>query len=136
MVASGKARFYSSVLMLLLVRFFIRAYQYALSPLLTLLCGPDSGCRFSPTCSAYFLEAVEMYGLLRGSWLGLKRLARCQPWGGCGYDPVPALESRRRKFSTCHGQEPDKSETCSASARRNRTRLAALAVSLCSDVCE
>ena|SRR5215831_9891948 len=88
MVAPRKARFYPA-LMLGLVRFFIRLYQCTLSPLLRLLCGPDCGCRFTPTCSRYFLEAVEMHGVGRGSWLGLKRLARCQPWGGCGYDPVP-----------------------------------------------
>ena len=88
MVASGKTRFYSA-LMVGLVRLFIRVYQYTLSPLLRLLCGPASGCRFAPTCSAYFLEAVETYGVVHGSWLGLKRLSRCQPWGGSGYDPVP-----------------------------------------------
>ncbi len=88
MVASREARFYSA-LMLGLVGFLIRIYQCTLSPFLGLLCGPNSGCRFTPTCSAYFLEAVEAHGVLHGSWLGLKRLARCQPWGGSGYDPVP-----------------------------------------------
>jgi hypothetical protein len=91
-VASGKARFYPA-LMFWLVRFFIRVYQCTLSPVLRLLCGPDSGCRFTPTCSAYFLEAVEVHGIRHGSWLGLKRLARCQPWGGFGYDPVPRREN-------------------------------------------
>jgi putative membrane protein insertion efficiency factor len=91
-VASGKARFYPA-LMLWLVVFFIRVYQCTLSPLLRLLCGPESGCRFTPSCSRYFLEAVETHGLRRGTWLGLKRLARCQPWGGCGYDPVPHRET-------------------------------------------
>ncbi len=89
MVASGKARFYPSVLMLRLVRVSIRIYQSTLSPFLSLIGGPGSGCRFEPTCSAYFLEAVETHGFWRGSWLGLKRIARCQPWGGCGHDPVP-----------------------------------------------
>src|SRR5258707_14137820 len=88
MVASRETRFYSA-LMLRLLRSIIRVYQCTLSPLLGLLCGPDSGCRFTPTCSAYFLEALEAHGLLYGSWLGLKRLARCQPWGGSGHDPVP-----------------------------------------------
>jgi uncharacterized protein len=88
MVASGKARFYSA-LMLALVRLFVRIYQYTLSPVLSSICGPGCGCRFTPTCSAYFLEAVERHGLRRGSRLGLKRLARCQPWGGAGHDPVP-----------------------------------------------
>ncbi|MGI9114721.1 MAG: membrane protein insertion efficiency factor YidD, partial [Chthoniobacterales bacterium] len=51
--------------------------------------GPDSGCRFWPTCSEYLLEAVEQHGFWRGSWFGAKRLLRCQPWGGSGFDPVP-----------------------------------------------
>ena len=90
MVASPKARFYSTPLtMVLLVRFLIRAYQWTVSPLLSWLGGPSTGCRFHPSCSAYFLEAVERHGALRGSWLGVKRLARCQPWGGQGEDPVP-----------------------------------------------
>src|SRR5260370_29163526 len=84
MVASGKARFYSSVLMLWLVRAFIRIYQCTLSPLLSLIGGPGSGCRFEPTCSAYFLEAVETHGFWQAIWLGSKRIVRCQPWGGCG----------------------------------------------------
>ena len=88
MVAPRHTRFYSA-LMLGLVRFIIRLYQGTLSPVLRLLCGSDCGCRFTPTCSRYFLEAVETHGVGYGSWLGLKRLARCQPWGGCGYDPVP-----------------------------------------------
>ena len=92
MVASGKARFYSSALMLFFVRFFIRAYQWTVSPVLSWLGGSGSGCRFEPTCSAYFLEAAETHGVIRGSWIGLKRLLRCQPWGGQGYDPVPALK--------------------------------------------
>ncbi len=79
--------------MLLIVRFFIRAYQVTISPALSLLGGPGSGCRFQPTCSHYFLEAVETHGVLRGSWLGLKRLGRCQPWGGQGHDPVPPVRA-------------------------------------------
>jgi putative membrane protein insertion efficiency factor len=83
--------------MLSLVRFFIRAYQYTFSPLLSLICGASSGCRFTPTCSEYFLEAVETHGIVHGSWLGLKRLGRCQPWGGAGDDPVPKA-TRNREF--------------------------------------
>jgi uncharacterized protein len=63
--------------------FLIRAYQVTLSPLI------GGSCRFTPTCSAYAAEAITTYGAARGSWLALKRLARCQPWGGFGYDPVP-----------------------------------------------
>lgn len=74
---------------MLLIRLLIRGYQLLLSPLLQLLTGPGGGCRFEPSCSRYFLEACESHGVGRGSWLGLKRIARCQPWGGFGIDPVP-----------------------------------------------
>jgi len=46
-------------------------------------------CRFHPSCSHYFAEAVERHGAWRGAWLGVRRLLRCQPFGGSGYDPVP-----------------------------------------------
>jgi putative membrane protein insertion efficiency factor len=52
-----------------------------------------SPCRFVPSCSSYALEAIETRGALVGSWLALRRLLRCQPWGGHGYDPVPPLHS-------------------------------------------
>ena len=70
-----------------LVRLLIRFYQGFISPVIHLT--PGSGCRFTPSCSAYFLEAVETHGVLRGGWMGLKRIGRCHPWGGFGYDPVP-----------------------------------------------
>jgi putative membrane protein insertion efficiency factor len=92
MVAPGKARFYFSGLMAGLIRILIRIYQCTLSPVLSWLGGPGMGCRFEPSCSEYFAQAVRMHGALAGSWLGVKRLARCQPWGGCGYDPVPAQD--------------------------------------------
>ena len=63
---------------------FIRVYQYCLSPWL------GRQCRFVPTCSQYALEAVTRLGPLRGCWLTLKRLGRCRPGGGSGYDPVDA----------------------------------------------
>jgi uncharacterized protein len=75
--------------MLNVLRALIPFYQWTISPTLSALAGPGSGCRFEPTCSRYFLEAVELHGVVRGGWLGLKRLARCQPWGGCGHDPLP-----------------------------------------------
>jgi uncharacterized protein len=58
-------------------------YRKAISPWM-----PPS-CRFTPTCSAYGLEAFRRYGLFKGFWLTIKRLSRCHPWGGSGYDPVP-----------------------------------------------
>jgi putative membrane protein insertion efficiency factor len=76
-----------------LLRVLIRGYQVTISPVLSLLGGAGGGCRFSPTCSEYWLQAVEQHGALRGSFLGLKRLLRCHPWGGSGFDPVPAAVS-------------------------------------------
>lgn len=61
----------------------IKGYKYALSPML------GRACRFEPSCSAYALEAVERHGALKGGWLAVRRIARCHPWGGSGYDPVP-----------------------------------------------
>ncbi|HYK76104.1 MAG TPA: membrane protein insertion efficiency factor YidD [Daejeonella sp.] len=61
----------------------IKLYQYLLSPLL------GASCRFTPTCSQYGIEAIQKYGPVKGGWLTLKRIARCNPWGGHGHDPVP-----------------------------------------------
>lgn len=61
----------------------IRFYQLAISPYL----GPS--CRHVPTCSSYMIEAIQEWGAIKGFWMGLKRLARCHPWGTAGYDPVP-----------------------------------------------
>ena len=100
-VAMAGPRFYPTALtMVPLIRFLFRAYKWTLSPLLTWLGGPGTGCRFHPTCSRYFLGAVECHGALRGSWLGLKRLARCHPWGGQGEDPVPKAETFNVQHST------------------------------------
>lgn len=68
-----------SLLLIGLVRF----YQYAISPLTM------ASCRYTPTCSAYSVEAIKKYGPLTGAWLSVKRISRCNPWGGHGYDPVP-----------------------------------------------
>jgi putative membrane protein insertion efficiency factor len=68
----------------------IRVYQVLFSPALTVIFGPlGMGCRFEPTCSRYAQAAVEQHGAWRGSWLAVRRLGRCHPWGGSGHDPVP-----------------------------------------------
>ncbi|MDE0569583.1 MAG: membrane protein insertion efficiency factor YidD [Verrucomicrobiales bacterium] len=72
-----------------IIKLLIRFYQILISPLIHLIGGPNSGCRFDPTCSEYFLQAVQSYGAFRGSILGIKRILRCGPWGGHGHDPVP-----------------------------------------------
>jgi uncharacterized protein len=81
----------------------VRFYQIALSPMLHRLGGPGSGCRYVPTCSQYFIEAVQLHGALKGAWLGCKRIARCNPWGGFGDDPVPP----RKRKCTCHPPESE-----------------------------
>jgi putative membrane protein insertion efficiency factor len=65
------------------LQFGLRQYKRWISPML-----PHS-CRFVPTCSEYAMEAVERHGAVRGSWLAMKRLMRCHPFAGSGYDPVP-----------------------------------------------
>ena len=78
-----------------LVLKLIRGYQLGFAPILKLLAGPGGGCRFEPSCSRYCAEAVEVHGVWRGGWLGLKRIARCHPWGGRGDDPVPPKDSQK-----------------------------------------
>lgn len=76
----------------------IRGYQLLVSPLF-----PPS-CRYFPTCSDYARGAVRRHGPLAGSWLTAMRLARCHPWGGFGYDPVP--DSPRTEAGACRGSHP------------------------------
>lgn len=61
----------------------VKFYQIVISPFF------PSSCRFTPTCSAYSIEALKKYGFVKGLWLTIKRLLRCHPWGGHGFDPVP-----------------------------------------------
>jgi len=61
----------------------VRVYQYVISPWW------PASCRYTPTCSVYMVQAIRQHGPFRGGWMGLRRLGRCHPWGGHGYDPVP-----------------------------------------------
>ena len=66
----------------------IRFYQMAISPYL------GKNCRYQPTCSHYAIDAINEWGVLKGMWLGLKRIFKCHPWGGHGFDPVPHKEKK------------------------------------------
>jgi putative membrane protein insertion efficiency factor len=70
------------------VRFALRAYKLTLSPLI------GRHCRFSPSCSEYGADALIQHGPLRGAWMATRRVCRCNPWGGSGYDPVPPRRSK------------------------------------------
>ena len=71
----------------------IRGYQLTLSPLF------GGWCRFEPSCSVYASEAIRMHGARRGSWLAIKRLAKCHPFGSHGFDPVPSVSSAGHRSS-------------------------------------
>ena len=68
-----------------LLRGLVRLYQLGVSPYLPM------SCRYHPTCSDYARQALSRYGPVAGSWLALRRIARCHPWGGHGHDPVPTM---------------------------------------------
>ncbi len=71
----------------------LKLYRWVISPAKTAIFGPLARCRFVPSCSEYCIEAVRAHGVIRGGWLTLRRLCRCHPFGGCGYDPVPDAKS-------------------------------------------
>ena len=71
----------------------VEGYRHLISPVL----GP--GCRFGPSCSEYAIDALRSHGAWRGAWLALRRIARCHPWGGSGYDPVPPPAARAARPS-------------------------------------
>ncbi len=75
-------RFFRSLVSKFLIG-LIKLYQITLSPFI------GRSCRYTPTCSNYGIEAIQKHGPLKGSWLTLKRVLSCNPWGGSGYDPVP-----------------------------------------------
>jgi uncharacterized protein len=69
----------------------IRGYRLIISPAQIFFFGPTGGCRYTPTCSHYALEAIERHGAVQGSALAAARICRCHPWGGGGHDPVPPV---------------------------------------------
>jgi len=74
----------------------VKLYTYGISPIL------PGTCRYSPTCSAYALEAIDQFGPLKGAKLALARICRCHPWGGSGYDPVPEHETHSCGCESAH----------------------------------
>ncbi|MBX9633577.1 MAG: membrane protein insertion efficiency factor YidD [Magnetospirillum sp.] len=83
-----------------MLRGLIRGYQLLLSPIL------PASCRFTPSCSAYAMEAVAKHGAVSGSWLAAKRVCRCHPWNDGGYDPVPESMDPERKSKAAGGAAP------------------------------
>ncbi len=88
MRTSGKRKVLNKVLAFPFIA-LVRIYQWSISPLL------GSSCRHIPSCSQYAVEAIQEWGLLKGTWLALKRVSRCHPWGTRGVDPVPKRSSNR-----------------------------------------
>jgi len=85
-----------------LLLLLLRAYRFALSPML------GNQCRFAPTCSQYAIEAIARFGAMRGSWLALRRVLRCHPWHAGGWDPVPAASDAGEQASSpsqCPGHQ-------------------------------
>jgi hypothetical protein len=80
--SSSNTKNFKKILILPLIS-LVRFYQVALSPL------TPAACRFEPSCSNYALQALEKHGVIKGSWLALKRILSCNPWGKSGYDPIP-----------------------------------------------
>ena len=97
------SRFLSAV-----IRVLIHFYQRILGPMMKFTAGPSAGCRYTPSCSNYFLQAVEVHGPFFGSWYGICRIFRCHPWGGCGYDPVPSpgTPESAKNSCACHRETP------------------------------
>jgi len=73
--------------------FLIRIYQRVISPIL------PASCRYQPTCSNYTIEALQVHGVFKGTWLALKRIFRCHPWGSSGHDPVPPKSNKKETIS-------------------------------------
>ena len=82
--------------------FIVRLYRLTLSPAKTFVFGETGRCRYTPSCSAYALEAVQAHGALVGGWLALKRIGRCHPFGSCGHDPVPPKVAKETTAKLAH----------------------------------
>ncbi|MFD1626663.1 membrane protein insertion efficiency factor YidD [Azospirillum griseum] len=95
------------------LRALVYLYRWTLSPFV------GWHCRFQPTCSHYAIEALERHGAIRGSWLTLRRLGRCHPWGGSGYDPVPGTASRPVDRGCDGGGHADATQAAVAAHREN-----------------
>lgn len=80
----------------------VTLYARLISPMLA------PSCRFQPTCSSYALEAIEVHGGIKGVWLALRRIGRCHPWGGQGFDPVPDHNKEVKNNQCCSGHEAHK----------------------------
>lgn len=92
----------------------VRAYRRFLSPLL------GQQCRFQPSCSAYGLEALQVHGALRGTWLTARRIARCHPFHPGGYDPVPPKKPSKGRFSEGSGGTSPQERSAAASSNSGR----------------
>ena len=82
----------------------LKGYRFAISPLY------GQVCRYHPTCSAYALEAVQTHGALRGTWLAMRRVARCHPWAAGGLDPVPPVKNRTSSMASSTTATPTTGE--------------------------
>jgi putative membrane protein insertion efficiency factor len=100
----------------------VKLYRWVLSPVKTALFGPLGRCRFEPSCSAYALEALQTHGAAKGSWLAVRRLCRCHPWGDFGPDPVPPKCGMRHAECRAEG---DTQKRGHRTAQRGTSRPAA-----------
>jgi len=83
--------------------FGVRVYRAVVSPAQFFLFGSTGGCRFTPTCSVYAMDAVREHGAIKGTALAAGRICHCHPWGGCGHDPVPKAGNEKRKCENLLG---------------------------------
>lgn len=92
-----------------IIKLFLVIYRWAISPFIHTIAGPGYGCRFVPTCSEYSKEAYDSFGLTKGFFLSLRRICRCNPFGGSGYDPIPVIspQSKETKFLFHHQATSD-----------------------------